>query len=153
MVHQQNTPTWITFVDSSQVVPKSRKRMVIFVFRISYAASPAACCAPSYMKNGWMCWTKRTRKKNKFRTLTGKRVLTRLITHFHPRAFRMQKHIRSSSSLQNDLPLASRERPPAALPVGHAAWDPGQCPGEPDDQFQFVSLHCSQHALGSRSSL
>lgn len=57
------------------------------------------------------------------------------------------------SSLQNDPSAAERERPAATLPVSHASRYPRQRPGEPDDEFQLVGVHRSQHALGSRSSL
>lgn len=58
-----------------------------------------------------------------------------------------------SSFLQNDLSSAQRERSAATLPVSHAARYPRQRPGEPDDEFQFISVHRAQHALASRSTL
>lgn len=55
--------------------------------------------------------------------------------------------------LQDDLSSAQRKRPAATVPVGHAAWYPRQRPREPDDQFQSISVHRSQHALASWSAL
>lgn len=58
-----------------------------------------------------------------------------------------------SSFLQNDLSSAQRECSAATLPVSHAARYPRQRPGEPDDEFQFISVHRAQHALASWCTL
>lgn len=41
------------------------------VFRISCAASQAACCVVNFMKNGWMCWRKGRKRRNRCRTYRG----------------------------------------------------------------------------------